>query len=327
MKCSQYRHRKHLRIFTKILYILLFIYFFWKSVVILKQAHNYFLEVLFDDINWLYFIAPLLTLLGYIAYKNLRTIARSVEIFFLIILIGISLSMFLSLDRIDIANLFPLLPDSPVPILHSIARCSFSFGDFLLLTIFMGKIELGKKSIKKIYFYIIGAIMFVVQFYLLFIAIFGDTAISQNLALSELSLSSTRPATIGRLDWMTIIIWTITLILQAGILLYCCKICLEIVFHFKNSYTALTIIELLLLLTIVVLYLSLEQTLRLVTSIPFVIFTILMQVCLPAIILPLAYYLAKKRNKLEKIREYSKVDMLVEMQVDDNMIEKVEEKL
>ena len=140
------------KVFTKILYILLFIYFFWKSVAILKQAHNYFLEVLFDDINWLYFIAPLLSLLGYIAYKNLRTIARSVEMFFLIILIGISLSMFLSLDRIDIANLFPLLPDSPVPILHSIARCSFSFGDFLLLTIFMGKIELGKKSIKKIYF-------------------------------------------------------------------------------------------------------------------------------------------------------------------------------
>lgn len=313
------------KVITKIIYVLLFVYFFWKSVVILKQAHNYFLEVLFDDINWVYFIAPLLTLLGYIAYKNVRTIARTVEMFFLLILIGISLSMLLSLDRIDIANLFPIMPNNSIEVLHSIARCSFSFGDFLLLTIFMGKIDFGKKSMKKIYIYIIGAIFFVVQFYLLFVAIFGDTAISQNLALSELSLSSTRPATIGRLDWMTIIIWTITLILQAGILLYCGKICLEIVFHFKNSYTAITVIEILLLLVIVILYLSLEQTLRVVTSIPFIVFVIMMQVIIPGVILPLAYYLAKKKNKLDEIKRKSKLDMMMEMQVDDEIIKEVEE--
>lgn len=313
--------------FTKIIYLLLFVYFFWKSIVILKQAHNYFLEVLFDDINWVYFIAPLLTLLGYIAYKNLRTIARTVEMFFMIILIGIALSMFLSLDRIDVANLFPIMQNGTASILHCIARCSFSFGDFLLLTVFMGKVDLRKNSIKKVYFYIVGAIVFVVTFYLLFVAIFGDTSISQNMALSELSLSSTRPATIGRLDWMTIIIWTITLILQAGILLYCCKICLEIVFHFKNSYTAITVIEFLLLLVIVILYLSLEQTLRVVTSIPFVVFVIMMQVIIPALILPLAFYLSKKKNKLEDIKRKSKLDMMLEMQTDDSVVKEVEETL
>ena len=310
------------KVFTKVLYFLLFVYFYWKAIVILKQTHNYFLEVLFDDINWLYFIAPLLILLGYISYKNLRTIGRTFEMFFLLIVIGITMSMLLSLDRFDFANLLPIEANT-INVFHSVARCSFSYGDFLLLTIFMGKFKIEKGSIKKIYLYIFSAVFMVLFFYILFIGIFGDISISQNLALSELSLSSTRPATIGRLDWLTIIIWTISLILQAGILLYCCKICLEIIFHFKSSYTATLLTEFLIFLTIIVLYLSLEQTLRFVTSIPFVVFTIMMQVLIPVVIIPVSYLLAKRRNLFKTIRKKSIIDTQFETQVDDKTINKV----
>ena len=74
---------------------------------------------------------------------------------------------------------------------------------------------------------------FILNFFIIFVGSFGDFSIAQTLALSELPLHNTTPATIGKLEWLTLTIWTIILLINAIILIIACKYAFDNIF---NSY-------------------------------------------------------------------------------------------
>jgi hypothetical protein len=76
----------------------------------------------------------------------------------------------------------------------------------------MGKISLENKSKKKILLSALNVFLFIFQFFVIFAGSFGRFGVHQTLALGELPLHNTTPATIGKLEWLTIIIWTIILL-------------------------------------------------------------------------------------------------------------------
>ena len=87
----------------------------------------------------------------------------------------------------------------------------------------MGKINLTNKSKKTLMLYTIGTVSFIFSFFVIFVGCFGKYAISQTLALGELPLHNTTPETIGKLEWLTISIWTIILLINAIILSITCR--------------------------------------------------------------------------------------------------------
>ena len=76
------------------------------------------------------------------------------------------------------------------------------------------------------------ALSFVFNFFFIFVGSFGETAVNQTLALGELPLHNPYPATIGRLEWLTIIIWTAILLIQGALLGNCCTKCFKYIFGF-----------------------------------------------------------------------------------------------
>ena len=72
-------------------------------------------------------------------------------------------------------------------------------------------------------------------FYICFQGSFGTTAVGQTLALSDLPLHNPYPANIGKLEWLTILIWTIILLAEATLLGKCASKCLGFIFNCSNT--------------------------------------------------------------------------------------------
>lgn len=243
---KQFMEKTFGKVFSKIVLILLFLYFISKSLITIKSTHNYMLELLFDQFNSFTFIIPLLVFLGFIMFKDIKSLARTIEFFFYIVVGAIFFAIFVSITRMDFINLFPILDNGITPLFDGISRVGVAFGDYIVLLVLMGDYKKDKQTYNSVIRYAIFAIISVIVFYVLFIGIFGGIASSEALAISDMSLNSTSPVTIGRLDWISIMLWLISLILRISILIFCANKCLVLCFEFKNKYSSIYIILLIL---------------------------------------------------------------------------------
>lgn len=268
---------------AKTIMLLLFIHFFVKGIVIIKETHNYFNETLFEDIDWLFFIAPLFLLMAFMMLKDFRTIGRSLQFFGLIILGSLLFTIILPATEAKLSNLLPLFENGVAGIFKALFFCSFSFGDFLILFLLMGNIDYKKGTSKTILTYLICADVLIVTFYMVFSGIFGNLGLNHSLALSELIMYTSISTSTGTINWLNIMIWLIILFFEMGVMFNCSSKLLGQVFNFKTKYPAMFIVLTLILLSVIYLYLSLIKTLDIITSVPFVIYSLLIQISIPVL--------------------------------------------
>lgn len=247
--------------FAIIIYILLFIYFFCKCIIALLELHDYYIATLFEELNPAFFILVIGLLLLFMFNKNFRTIGRLLEVVFWPMAIGIMFTLIFPISDIDFTNLLPFMQDGFYPIWNGIVHTSFAFGDYMILLILMGHISFRKNSTKKILIYMSTILNFILNFYVIFVGSFGDTAVNQTLALGELPLHNPYPATIGKLEWLTIIIWTGILLIQSVLLGKCCCKCFSCIFGNKTSKAPSIVITILIVVTLMITYLRLENIL------------------------------------------------------------------
>lgn len=286
-------------IFAKAVYFILFAYFLMKTLFLIKETHNYFLEAIFDELPWWYFIIPLLIFLSYIMSKSLNSLARSVELLFWFIVVSIGVSVVAPLYSIDLLNIFPIFENGFSPIVTAMFYSVFSFGDYLLLILFMGRIKFEKGTIKKIMLYMTFCLLFITAFYIVFVALFNNSGINHILAISDISVRSGYPYSQEKLDWLAILIWTITLLFQLGVYSMVTKNCFNEVIKTKKPFVPIAVISISLFVLSMILYLNLELMLKVTTSIPFLIFSIVVQAGIPLLLL-LCFIILKCKKFDEK---------------------------
>ncbi len=226
-------------------YIFLFCYFFIKLTIGLTEIHDYYTSSLFEDLNPYFALITLFFLLLYMFIKNFRTLGRLLEVFFWPMAIGIAFTLIFPFSDIEISNLLPLFEDGGYPIFKCVYRTSLAFGDFMLLLVLMGKISFKKGSTKKLLLYALNAMLFIFNFYVVFVGAFGKTTINQTLALGELPLHSPQPTAINRLEWLTVIIWTAIMFINIGILGKCCSDCFKHIFGISDNIIPAIVISIL----------------------------------------------------------------------------------
>lgn len=279
-------------------YSLLFIYFLIKLLIAMLELHDYYIVTLFENLNPIFFVTTLMLLLLYMFNTSFRTIGRMIEILFWPLTIGIVFTLLYPIGEVELVNLFPLFPDGAYPIFNGLYKTSFAYGDFMILFVMMGSIKYSKKGNKKILLYFATMLNFIFNFYIIFVGTFGDTAVNQSLALSELPLHNPYPTTIGRLEWLTIIMWTAILIFQVTLLGLSCSICLKEIFGFRDKKITSAVTVGLLSAMYIPTYLQLQNILVIVTSIPFTSVTNTFEyVCI--LILIISYSIHKKAQKRE----------------------------
>lgn len=283
-----------------IVYSLLFIYFLIKLLIAMLELHDYYIVTLFENLNPIFFVATLMLLLLYMFNTGFRTIGRMIEILFWPLTIGIVFTLLYPIGEVEIVNLLPLFPDGAYPIFNGLFKTSFAYGDFMILFVMMGSIKYSKKGNKKILLYFATMLNFIFNFYIIFVGTFGDTAVNQSLALSELPLHNPYPTTIGRLEWLTIIMWTAILIFQVTLLGLSCSICLKEIFELRDKKITSAVTVGLLSAMYIPTYLQLQNILTIVTSIPFTSVTNTFEYsCI--IILLISYTIHKKTQKRENL--------------------------
>ena len=279
-----------------VIYTLLFIFFFSKCIIALLELHDYYLATLFEDLNPLFFLLTLSALLLFLMSKNFRALGRTIEFCFWPLVFGVIFSLLYPIGDMQIFNLLPILEEGIYPISKAILRSSIAFGDFTMLIMLMGHVDLKNKTRKRILVYFTLIASFVFNFFMVFIGCFGNISRTQSLALAELPLHNSTPATIGRLEWLTIIIWTTMLLLDAGILSLCCKKCINHIFNSFDNKPILFVTWIIIIVTLILTFLQLGKVLSITTSIPFSASILIFEIFVPLLAL-ITNWVRKRKNK------------------------------
>lgn len=279
-----------------IVHVLLLIYFLGKCVLVLQELHDYFIATLFEDLNPVLFIIVLGLIILYATGKNFRTVGRVIELIFWPTFIGILFTLLFPTEDIQIEKLLPIFEQGINPIWKGLARTTFAFGDYTILIPIMGKVALDKKSKKRMLLYALNVFNFIFSFYVIFVGSFGKFSMSQTLALGELPLHNTTPATIGKLEWLTIIIWTIILLVDATILAVACRSVFDSIFISTGKKYVPIVLTVVIIGIVAFTYLQLETIIQFAVTPLFSSISGGFQTLL-IILIVVAYFIDKKKNK------------------------------
>jgi hypothetical protein len=257
------------KIFSRIISAILTIYFLGKSFIAMKELQNFLVQLLFEHISWWKFIIPLISVILYILNKSMRTFARSIQFFYYFIIIGAGLTLILPIEELDLVNLLPILGEGVFPILKGSFFTSFHFVDFMVLLVLMGRFKLTNKAEKTIVKYSLFTYLFIIIFYVFYVGLFGNILVNEGLLVSDVPLYSNYPATNGRLEWLSMIIWTIVLVYQACLMLICARESFSYTTTLKNNTIISFILLIVLAFTLYLAYLDYAGVIRLITTTAF----------------------------------------------------------
>ncbi len=283
------------KVVCKIIFALLFFYFFIKAIIIFKEIQNYFNRVLFDDFGWINYIIPSVILLAFMVSKPIKTFGRSAEGLYYFVLASAFLVLVTSSYEIDFACILPFMQNGIKPVMQGAVKSTFAFGDYLFLLLYLGNIKYSKNGKKTIIIYSLLSIALMSAIFIVFIGTFGKSAINENLALSDISLNLAIPLTVGRIDWINILIWSFLLFFQCALVLKSSVICFEEFTSIHNKIITMCSIFIIYLIMVSIEKLSLSIVLQFVTSTPFVMFASFIQMGYPGILV-LCGIILKKRN-------------------------------
>lgn len=258
--------RKFGKVIAKILQLILFLYFFAKCVLVVQELHDYFIATLFEELNPIFFLIVLGLVLFYASTKNFRVVGRVAELIFWPTFCAIIFTLIFPIEDIRLEKLLPIFEQGGYPIYRGLSRTTFAFGDYMILLPLMGQVALNNKSKKKMTGYALAVLLFVFAFFVIFVGSFGKFATSQTLALGELPLHNSTPATIGKLEWLTIMVWTVILLADALILSTAGRLSFDNMFNIRDKKWTCYVFMLLVVVTVIATYMQLQTIISIATT-------------------------------------------------------------
>lgn len=223
------------QITAKIVLAIFCVFLLLKFLFLSEETFSFFLRFLYDDLSLVLYVLPLVFVVSYFAIKGIKTIARTMEVFAAIILIGIVVCTITATGDFSFDYLFPLFEDGLTPTLKGLLPQLFYGGNGLVLLFFVGKIEFSKHFNTK--FFVITAIMnaLVVFLSLVFFLAYENSAKYVEFTLAYLPQFNAFVSDIGRLNWLSVAVSTIAMILTSSTLLFCLSLAVRWIFNLKRS--------------------------------------------------------------------------------------------
>lgn len=217
-KLSEILNRTLTPFFSKLIYLIMFVFFYFKVVLTFAIAYLYFQQQVYqDDFIFIAFICAFpLACFGVI--KGLRPLARTIEFFYYILIAGVvvclSFSIFTNLKS-------PIFFTSDIQsFITTLYRHIFTFGDFIFLFLIMDKIDMPVMSSKKIWSGALIGMVLVLALYMIFYSKYHITAFMHNNALSDVVVFTVEFNAFGRLDIVAMSTICFITILQVNIFSY-----------------------------------------------------------------------------------------------------------
>lgn len=186
------------KILAKIIIFLFLIFFLFKTFLTFSVVYMFLKQTVYqEDFEFLALVA-VLPVLNHGILSGIRTISRSIELFFYFVCAGLIFCLAISITN---QGGMPLFFQASAPtFFNSVFRHMFSFGDFLFLFLIMDKIEIKPHQGRKILNFILFGMVLLLLIFFRFYSIFRVTAFMHNNALLDISTVATEFSAIGKLD-------------------------------------------------------------------------------------------------------------------------------
>lgn len=200
------------KILAKIIIFCFLLYFIAKSSAIFETNFIYLNENLYTTFTWPTFTVPFLIVLLLIGFQGMNALARTVEFFFLIVIIGFISSIGMGLMTADFTHLLPFF-ENGLAGFENVFNYVFWFGDYLFIIVMFGNVKEEKNMNLKIIISVLVAILLVAFLHAVFFACYNNNTANHTNAISDLIQVSQSISDINSLDWILILIWDIVLFL------------------------------------------------------------------------------------------------------------------
>ena len=252
---SKYKHESLYTIFvqnlgvilTKILYFIFFFFFIAKLLALFSDGFGFIRDVADEEFTSFQFLICFIPVCCALAVSGIRNIGRTAEFFFPYIMIGLAISILLSFVPIDIWGVGTQIKGTFNGFFRSLTELSFWNGDLFALLIFIDKIEINKKEVKRLIipFVVIGLLL--TGTYAVYYSLYQQTSVFHTNMLYDIVQYAIGTSSGWHMDIFAIIVFSICILLQGGIFTYCANDCLKKIFSYDNDKITISAIVLLLI--------------------------------------------------------------------------------
>jgi len=227
---------------AKLIFIILLVYMLFKALLTFSIVYDYFKQQIYQDEFFWIAIICIVPVMNHAVLTGIKSTARTMELFFGVVLIGIFICFFISFfTPITMPFFFTV---GAKEIFSGIYKYIFVFGDFIFLFMFIDKIDFQKGQEKQLYIFSGLAIAIVLILFFIFYSKYQITAFMHNNALADILVFSVQFNAIGRLDIIAMI--TIMTIATLQMEIFCFAFCQSFVevFPLLNKKWAVIIFDL-----------------------------------------------------------------------------------
>ncbi len=222
-------------VLTKIIMVLFVLKFSIILVNISKGLEFFVVENLYREFSWLVYIIPLIILVGFMAYKGIRNIARVTELVCWAVVIGLVYIGAKVVAEVDLLSFLPMFHDGAMPLFSAGFKYAGWFGSSTFLFMLFGMVDFTKAKKIKMVLYIVLAIVLVEFLYFTFYGLFQITSPTHNFMLSDISQFSSGQSSIDELSWLVVSLWILAQAVQMALYAYCLSQAIRFLFNIKKS--------------------------------------------------------------------------------------------
>ena len=238
---------------TKVILFILMLFFLLKSFGIFQTNYSYLSENLYSSIKWYTCSFTIIVGVVFIISFGLNAIARLVEIFTPVIIIGFFISLIIGVVKSDYSNLLPIFEGGFLKKIPDLLKFSFWFGDYLIFPILFGNIKMNKRFNLKIVITIAVAVLLTTFFIATSYALFSYNSVTHTNSISDVLQVLPSTSDMGSFDWLLILIWDVCLFLSFTLSFWGAFYCFRQVFFKKLPlFTTLLLIIAILVPSIII---------------------------------------------------------------------------
>ena len=149
-------------ILTRIIYLVLFVFFVLKMIYVSHETFNFLKLVLYENADLFVYYICLLPVINALAYKGLKSFARTLEVFYFIIIVGVIICSLMWIPSITNLSFNIFENNGWSGLLQSLFKYGFWFCDFAFLFIILDKIKLENNFGTKIMRYSLFTMLIVI---------------------------------------------------------------------------------------------------------------------------------------------------------------------
>ena len=249
----EFLYKKIGKFFAKIIFMLIFIFYFFKMLLLCGGGFNYASSAIFREAPMYLFLFILLTASSSLYLFKSRSFARTVEFFYPLIATMMIIFIFISLLTAPLQDIRPFF-ETPI---SKIFETSFYFsilgGNYIFMLMFMGKIKFSKNSKRTLVSKLIFGWVLLMAFYTINYSIFKFTASAHPHAISEIIQYLPFPSVLGNFDWFAVSFMLILFVFHGGLFTYCMTYSLNYIVESKKIIISDSINKLNLIITNILL--------------------------------------------------------------------------